>query len=60
MVVGSREKKKNFFNILILVAPSDLCKFDWKEVSGSINEKSAVSSLNYCTAYRKKRVCRRI
>ena len=32
-------------------AQSDLCKFDWKEVSVSINEKAAVDSLNFCKAY---------
>ena len=46
-------------NILILVAPTDLCKFDWKEVSGSINEKAAVDSLNFCKVYIVKRDCRR-
>ena len=35
---------------MILGAPSDLCKFIWKEVSGSINEMAAVDFLNFCKA----------
>ena len=34
-----------------IYAPCDLCKFDWKEVSGSVSEKAAEDSLNFCKAF---------
>ena len=32
-------------------APNDLCKCEWKEVSGSINEKTPVDTLNFYKVY---------
>ena len=44
------ESKRKCLKIMILIPPSILCKFDWKEVSGSINKKASVDSLNFCKA----------
>ncbi|XP_065679431.1 uncharacterized protein LOC136093970 [Hydra vulgaris] len=35
----------------LIYSPSDLCKFDWSEVNGSISEKAAEDSMNFCKAY---------